>query len=79
MRFVCHINTYNDNFFLTDILRYWMVKVKKCDEVSIDLEVNLVGKYISQKIYELNRQKKKQTAVNKITEASASQLTVEGI
>lgn len=71
--------THYDNFFLTDILRYWMDKVKKCDEVAIDLEVNLVGKYISQKIYELNRQKKKQTAVNVITKALASQSTVEGI
>lgn len=66
------------NFLLIDILRYWLCKVKKYDEVTIDIEVNLVGKYVGQKIYELNRSKDKLTAVNNNAEAPGNSFA-EGI
>lgn len=51
---------------------------KKCDKITIDIEVNLVGKYLSQKIYELNRNKYKRTAESIDTEEPANPI-VEGM
>ncbi|EZA47537.1 hypothetical protein X777_16206 [Ooceraea biroi] len=55
-----------------------MDKIKQYDEVTIDIEVNLVGKYLSQKIYELNRNKNKQTAES-INTGEPANPTVEGM
>ncbi|XP_067212035.1 BEN domain-containing protein 5-like [Linepithema humile] len=59
---------------LKDIVRYWLHTVKKYDEIAIDLEINLVGKHLSQKIYELNRERKIKT-VN--LEKTQEQSTIE--
>ncbi|XP_067205892.1 BEN domain-containing protein 5-like isoform X2 [Linepithema humile] len=59
---------------LKDIVRYWLHTVKKYDEMAIDLEINLVGKHLSQKIYELNRERKIKT-VN--LEKTQEQSTIE--
>lgn len=59
---------------LKDIVRYWLHTVKKYDEMAVDLEVNLVGKHVSQKIYELNRERKNG---NKNIEKTQNQSTTE--